>query len=556
MIKAVIYARVSSKEQEETGYSLPAQEGLLNDYGARKSFSINKVFSIAESASGAKQRKYFTEMMEYLRKKNINILLCEKVDRITRNLKEAVVINDWLEEDEKREIHFIKQNLIIHKNSKSDEKFRWDIEIVLAKKFIANLSEEVRKGQAQKLKEGGYPSRALLGYKTVGEKGRKIHAIDERVAPFIKKMFELYSGGLHSLKTVTDLLYKEGLRNFSGKKVHKSMVAKILSNPFYCGGIKWNGVVYKGNHEPIITKELYDRVQLLLTSKNTPKYGKHAHLFKQMGKCGQCNGTATGEIQKGHVYYHCNGYKGCTDRKYVREEDIEFKIADVFTYMAIGMDTEELEIVRDVLKEDHKEEVAYLENALKGLDTQFRLLQQRLDKAYTDKLDGKITDEQWQRRSNDWRKEQEDILTDKTRLQQNNAHYMTLGISFIDLAKRAREIYNGLENDVEAKREFLKLVLSNFELNAEKIAVFFTKPIVAIKYRLELASKTFEPTKNPSVNGASGVIYDSTIKPMIPSANKNFEPKETLIFSNDLGGLTSKSRELLRRQDSNLEPSP
>ena len=93
---AVIYCRVSSKEQEDTGYSLPAQEKLLTEYAQRKNLTILKVFSVAESASGAKQRKIFGEMMEYMRKKNIQILLCEKVDRLTRNLKEAVVANDWL----------------------------------------------------------------------------------------------------------------------------------------------------------------------------------------------------------------------------------------------------------------------------------------------------------------------------------------------------------------------------------------------------------------------------------------------------------------------------
>src|SRR3990172_4855679 len=105
--KAVIYCRVSSKEQEDTGYSLPAQEKLLRDYADRKNYNFNiaKIFSVAESASGAKQRKVFTEMMDYMLKNKINVLLVEKVDRLTRNLKEAVTVNDWLEEDPARSIH-------------------------------------------------------------------------------------------------------------------------------------------------------------------------------------------------------------------------------------------------------------------------------------------------------------------------------------------------------------------------------------------------------------------------------------------------------------------
>src|SRR3989344_2836087 len=137
--KSVSYCRVSSKEQEETGYSLPSQEKLMQEYADRKIFEMAKIFS---------------EMMVYLAKNKIDILLCEKVDRITRNFKEALVINDWLEENPNRQIHFVKQNLVIHKNAKYDERFRWDIEIVLAKKYIANLSEEVKKGQAEKIAQG------------------------------------------------------------------------------------------------------------------------------------------------------------------------------------------------------------------------------------------------------------------------------------------------------------------------------------------------------------------------------------------------------------------
>jgi len=169
--KTVLYCRVSSKEQEETGYSLPSQEKLLKDYSQRKALEVLRVFSVAESASGAKQRKVFGEMMDYIDKNKVTNLVCEKVDRLTRNLKEAVVANEWVDSNPDRQIHFVKQNLVIHKNAKSDEKFRWDIEIVLAKKFIANLSEEVKKGQKEKIAQGWLPTRPPIGYKTIGEKG-------------------------------------------------------------------------------------------------------------------------------------------------------------------------------------------------------------------------------------------------------------------------------------------------------------------------------------------------------------------------------------------------
>ena len=115
-IKAIIYARVSSKEQEETGYSLDAQEKSLKEYGRKRDFDIEKVFKISESASGKQIRKTFYEMLDFIRKDDINIILCEKIDRLTRNLKDAAVVNDWIQESEKHEVHFVKENFIVNKN--------------------------------------------------------------------------------------------------------------------------------------------------------------------------------------------------------------------------------------------------------------------------------------------------------------------------------------------------------------------------------------------------------------------------------------------------------
>ncbi len=149
-MKAVIFCRVSSKEQEETGYSLSAQEKFLKEYADKKEFLIDKVFSISESASGKKQREIFSYMMEYVQKKDIKIIICEKVDRLSRNFKDAVLIDNWLEKDEERQVHLVKDSLILHKNSRSQEKLNWGIRIIFAKNYIDNLSEEVKKGQKEK----------------------------------------------------------------------------------------------------------------------------------------------------------------------------------------------------------------------------------------------------------------------------------------------------------------------------------------------------------------------------------------------------------------------
>ncbi len=91
---SVIYCRVSSREQEDTGYSLDAQQKLLEDYAEKKGFKVAKIFRISESASGKQIRKIFNEMLECATEHAIENILCEKIDRLTRNLKDAATASD------------------------------------------------------------------------------------------------------------------------------------------------------------------------------------------------------------------------------------------------------------------------------------------------------------------------------------------------------------------------------------------------------------------------------------------------------------------------------
>ena len=278
---------------------------------------------ISESASGKQIRKAFMEAINYTAAENIPIIICEKIDRLTRTGKDATIVSDWVLENTSREVHCVKESFVLSHNTKAHENLVWDMKVAIARFYINNLSEEVKKGQEGKATDGWLPTKPPLGYKTGGEKGKKIHVIDEETAPYLRDMFQLYASRLHSLKSLRKYISEKGLRQRSGRKVPKSRIAELLGDPFYYGAFRWNGRVRQGKHEPLITRELYEKVQEVLHSKTTPKYRKHEFLFRGMGACRPCGGTATAETQRGHVYYHCNGYRGCTNRKFVREEAIE-----------------------------------------------------------------------------------------------------------------------------------------------------------------------------------------------------------------------------------------
>lgn len=549
--KAVIYCRVSSKEQEETGYSLPAQEKLLTDYATRKNIEIAKVFSVAESASGAKQRKIFAEMMEYIEKHDIPVLLCEKVDRLTRNLKEAVTANDWIEVDPKRQIHFVKQNLVIHLGSKSDEKFRWDIEIVLAKKFISNLSEEVKKGQEQKIRSGWLPTKPPLGYKTIGEKGHKIHVIDQEKAPFIKKLFEYYSTGNYSMKRVVEQLYTEGFRTHAGGKPVKSKIESLLKDPFYYGAIRWNDVVHTGGrHEPLITKELFDKAQEIRSGKKASAYSKHEFQFRKMVTCAECKGTVTAEIQKGIIYYHCNHYRNCQQKKYTPEEILEQKLFGVFKFFE-NITSEEAEQIKAEIKANHAQEIEYKESTLKSLNDRYGQLQRRLDNLYNDRLDETITMDFWQKKQKDITDEQNAIQDQIKKLKSEEAKYFEIWLNILDLARRAREIYE--KRSPAQRRVLLNHIFSSLTLSDEGADYKLKAPVQKLAERVQKRideEKTFERTQKTAGSVASsGDLRSSThnLPIKLPVDRNNFRTtkKPSVRTRHEASGLTSRS--LLRR---------
>ena len=473
-IKTIIYCRVSSKEQADEGYSLDAQEKLLKEYAEKHNFEVVKAYRISESASGKQVRKSFLEMLEYANKHKTTVILCEKIDRLTRNLKDAATVDDWVRGDVKREVHFVKESFVLNGNTKAHENLVWDMKVAIARFYTNNLSEEVRKGQKEKLAQGWIPMRAKLGYKTIGEKGHKIHIIDEEKAPFVRRMFELYSSGNYSLKALVEVMYKEGLRNEAGNRVLKSRLHELLSEPFYYGGNQWNGKITAGGHEPLVSKELFDMVQAKLTRKvGSPQYKKHLPVFKAKIGCEECGGTVTWEIQKGNWYGHCNHYKACSQKGFTRQNLVEDQLFSYFEKVAPKNDRV-LKWLEKALKEDQSEEIKYHTKPREELNRIVQSADKRIEGAYRDKLDGKMPATLCEKLMTESNQEKEDALQSLKKLNNNRTAYYEAGLAIHELALKAKDIYLGKKTLTEDKRLLLSYAFSNLSLKQGKVTPTYT----------------------------------------------------------------------------------
>ena len=181
---AVIYARVSTRDQEREGFSIPAQLELLRSYAAANGHTVGKEFVDVETAKAA-GRTGFGEMITFLKKNaDCRTVLVEKTDRLYRNLR------DWVTIDELGlEVHFVKENVVLSQDSRSHEKFMHGIKVLMAKNYIDNLSEETRKGMLEKARQGIWPSYAPLGYANVlGPDGKRTIMPDPALASTIRTM--------------------------------------------------------------------------------------------------------------------------------------------------------------------------------------------------------------------------------------------------------------------------------------------------------------------------------------------------------------------------------
>ncbi len=478
-MKCVLYARVSSKEQEKEGFSIPAQQKLLLEYAHRKRFTVVSEFTDVETAKTA-GRTQFGLMVAYLKaNSDVKAILVEKTDRIYRNFRDYLLL-----EDLGVELHLVKENEVISKDSRSHAKLIHGIKVVLAKNFIDNLSEEVKKGMREKAEQGEWPGKAPIGY--VNNKATHLVTPDDIKAQAVRVAFESYATGKYSLSKMRELLYDHGLRQAGDRKLSKSMVELILKNPFYFGDFAWSGQTYRGVHEAIISRELYETVQSKLRRASSPRGGATEFAFRGLLKCGKCGSAIVGEIKKGkYIYYHCTSARGKCNQPYVREEQLEELLSE--TLKAISITPAMTADIVEALRDYHAKERNYSKSEILRLNKRLEELRRRLDKAYEDRLDGVIDEAYWRDVSTKWRGEQDSITCQLQKLQSAERGSVDSALKILELAQKAYSLY--ITRTPHEKRQLLDSVLSNCSLDGLTVSPTYKKPFNYIAEGLDLQIK-------------------------------------------------------------------
>ncbi len=521
--KCVVLARVSSRAQEEEGYSLDSQEKFLKEYCKNKGLVNTKLFKITETASKPKQRKTFAEMMIYINTNRIKILVVEKADRLTRSFKDMVMIDDWLEADDKRHVHLVKDGLIMNKHSSSQNKLNWGVKVLFAKNYTDNLREEVRKGRKEKLAQGWLPGSPPYGWTTVGEKGRKEHTPILEQIRLVKKLMEKYLEPGQSLTSVTAYSKKIGMRNSYGNPYGRSAITdNILKNPFYIGINRWEGIDYPGKQQKVISKELYDKVQAKMHRKSPPKNQKHNPDFSNLMVCPDCNGFITWEPQKGNWYGHCVKSRGCPKKVWARQDRVEEQLFKHFEKL-LCPSPEIAEWIIESLKAKHQDNMYDYSTSVELLRADHDRKIRQADLLYQDRLSERITPERYDELYKQIAQEQEDIEDNIKNLADTGRSQLKTGIDVLEKSQQAVKVY--ATKSPEAKRKLLSELFDVLYLDGPTLNVTYNRYTEAISERVKRhgqVERQFRTDKKAPNNGGDSELIEAlhTVWRARPDSNR------------------------------------
>jgi len=342
-LKYCLYARKSSESDERQAMSIDSQIKEMTDMAKRESLNIVKVLKESHSAKDSGQRKVFNQLIKEIDAGEYNATLVWDPSRLSRCAGDLGSLVDLMDRGKLISIRTFSQTF----GNNPNEKFLLMILCSQAKLENDNRGINVKRGIRAKCEMGWRPGTAPLGYMNRAFAGVKDIILDPDRAPLVTETFNRAAQGWSGRRLHT-WLQSEGFTNRTGTKVSISQIFLMLNNTFYYGEFEFpegSGKIYKGSHQPLTTKPIFDQIQQNRSIPSKAAWGTKNFAFKDIFKCGTCGASITAEEKfkvrsdggfNRHVYYHCTKKvdPNCPER-YVNEQDL---IAQLINFIAENAD--------------------------------------------------------------------------------------------------------------------------------------------------------------------------------------------------------------------------
>jgi site-specific DNA recombinase len=313
-IRYCLYARKSMEAEDQQALSIESQIKEMTALAQRENLIIAEIKREAHSSKEVGQRAIFNQMIAEIREKKYNGILTWAPDRLSRNAGDLGSVVDLMDQGLLVEIRTYGQKFANSPN----EKFLLMILGSQAKLENDNKSVNVKRGLKMWCEMGWRPSTPPTGYLSEHRTDKKCQIrLDPKRAPIIRQIFEKVGNENWSGRKTFKWLDNISFKTKNDKKLTIGNVYLMLRNTFYYGEFEYpvrSGNWYQGKHDPIITKELFDKVQINITEHFIPKTESKEFAFTKLIKCGYCGSGITADekfkkLKNGganrHVYYHC-----------------------------------------------------------------------------------------------------------------------------------------------------------------------------------------------------------------------------------------------------------
>ena len=467
--KVFIYARKSSEENDRQVNSIKDQMGELRAVVARHNLTVVAEFEESRTAKYP-GRPVFNEMIRRIKKGEATTILAWSADRLARNNTDGNTIIECIDNGILN-LRFANYPfeptpqgmLMLH------------MEFGMARFYVDSMGHRITMSNERRIKEGHWPRRAPLGY--LFDKETKTLKFDPNRAPLIRQMFELYSTGKYTIRQLTREINDRGLRQretkkYKGRPLSKSQYHRLLSHSIYAGILEdKEEQVIEGQHPAIIPLKLFDKCQAVMKRRGwQPKSKFKQFLYSRLFTCGECGGSVTHEVQKGHVYLRCSKRTGPCSQPFLREEEAIKQVRSIIEEFALPSDVADRMVKQ--LRAEQKDDVlaaARQVNDAKAELAKHAEKEQRLTMAY---VNGDLQLE-------NFNSAKRRLLLDKDHLREklafwekNHGKRFEPASRFIKALQRAEAVV--AQGDPVTQRDFLKNTGSNLQLKDRKLTVVFS----------------------------------------------------------------------------------
>jgi len=517
-IKYFAYVRKSSEGEERQALSIATQKDKLIE-----TFGHMDIEFVEDKASAFKpfNRPAFADMLVRIQKGERTGLIAWHPDRLSRNEKDAGEITYMIRTG------VIKDLKLVTYTFENTPEGIWMLQMALSQSQYesAKKGRDVKKGLEKKAKLGVYPAHAPMGYMNdkYGNKGFKEIKTDPERFDLARRMFDLMLTSQYTPPHILEMATKEwGLRMRNGKPLSRSNIYLMFSNPFYYGEFEYpvgSGNWYKGSHEPMITREEYDRIQFLLKRKSTPRQKTHTFAYRGPISCGECGAMITAEekikYQKNgninrNTYYHCTRRKDpdCKEPA-INEKELEKQIANELAKITIPQDFKDWALAR--LKEMNEKEILDREQVYGAQRREYETCVRKINNLIDMRANNEITEDEFKNKKIALLSEKERLqafLNDTDKRVDNWLDVAERGFNF---AEKASAIFNKAgKEDLEIKKEIFMALGSNLILKGGKLIISLDDllfPMKIIAKEAHKVSERLEPVKTRSNKRENGQIY-------------------------------------------------